>query len=44
MIHDTLIVGPERPDLLIIYTAMMGLPAFMEGDRRRNRRDKDDET
>lgn len=33
--HETLLTSQDRPDLLILYAAMMGLPAFLEGDRRR---------
>jgi hypothetical protein len=36
-IHETLLSGSDRPDLLILYAAMMGLPAFLESDRRRAR-------
>lgn len=37
LLHETLLQKGERPDLLVIFTAMMGLPAFLEGDRRRTR-------
>lgn len=29
-IHETLISGAERPTLLILFAAMMGLPAFLQ--------------
>lgn len=28
--------GPERPTLLLLYTGMLGLPAFLRADQRRN--------
>lgn len=42
LLHETLLQKGERPDLLVIYTAMMGLPAFLEGDRRRIKRGDDE--
>jgi hypothetical protein len=27
--------GPERPTLLLLYAAMVGLPAFLRADSRR---------
>jgi hypothetical protein len=41
VIHETFMTGTDRPDLLILYAAMMGLPAFLEGDRRRRSKDSD---
>lgn len=28
--------GPERPTLLLLYTGMLGLPAFLRADQRRS--------
>lgn len=37
VIHETVLRnGPERPTLLILFAAMLGLPAFLAGDRDRN--------
>lgn len=37
VVHETVLRnGPERPTLLILFAAMMGLPAFLAGDRDRN--------
>jgi hypothetical protein len=30
--HETLAAAPERPTLLILFAAMMGLPAFLRQD------------
>jgi hypothetical protein len=30
VIHETLIAAAERPTLLILFAAMMGLPAFLQ--------------
>lgn len=30
--HETLLTHAERPTLLILFAAMMGLPAFLRGD------------
>lgn len=29
VLHETLSTQPERPTLLILFAAMMGLPAFL---------------
>lgn len=34
--HETLAHNLERPALLILFAAMMGLPAFLRSDERRN--------
>lgn len=37
VVHETAIrQGPERPTLLLLFAAMMGLPVFLAGDRDRN--------
>lgn len=37
VLHETVLRdGPERPTLLILFAAMLGLPAFLAGDRDRN--------
>lgn len=32
--HETVIATAERPTLLILFAAMMGLPAFLRQDER----------
>lgn len=32
VLHETLISATERPTLLILFAAMMGLPAFLRKD------------
>ena len=34
VLHETLFTQVERPSLLIVFAAMMGLPAFFAADRR----------
>ena len=34
--HETLITHVERPTLLLLFAAMMGLPAFLGRDEKRN--------
>jgi hypothetical protein len=43
--YETLVSRGERPTLLLLFAAMMGLPAFLfEDDRRRERGgDRDEE-
>ena len=37
VIHETALRdGSDRPTLLLLFAAMMGLPAFLAGDRDRN--------
>jgi hypothetical protein len=31
VVHETLLARSERPTLLILFAAMMGLPAFLQG-------------
>jgi len=31
--HETLLATAERPTLLILFAAMMGLPAFLKGEQ-----------
>lgn len=33
--HETVLASGERPTLLIMFGAMMGLPAFLQRDERR---------
>lgn len=35
VMHETLVSRVERPSLLLIFAAMMGLPAFLNGRGRR---------
>lgn len=32
--HEALFTTTDRPELLILYAAMMGLPAFLNADKR----------
>jgi hypothetical protein len=34
--HETVISTAERPTLLLLFAAMMGLPAFFRADGKRN--------
>ncbi len=34
--HETLIASAERPTLLILFAAMLGLPAFLKADKNGN--------
>lgn len=31
--HETLVATKERPTLLILFAAMLGLPAFLKSDK-----------
>lgn len=35
--HETVLTGTERPTLLILFAAMMGLPAFLRQDEKSSR-------
>ena len=35
VVHETVFTSLERPALLILFAAMMGLPAFLRSDERR---------
>jgi hypothetical protein len=37
--HETAIAKTERPSLLLLFAAMVGLPAFLRSDE--HRKDKD---
>ena len=39
--HEALLMSP-RTDLLLVFTAMMGLPAFMGFDRSRHKDDDEE--
>ncbi len=34
--HETLTVSTERPQLLLLFAAMVGLPAFLTHDEKKN--------
>lgn len=34
VIHETVVVRAERPTLLLLFAAMLGLPAFIRADGR----------
>ncbi len=37
IVNEALIrVGPERPTLLLLFAAMIGLPAFLRTDEKKN--------
>lgn len=36
IIHEAVLrTGPERPTLLLLYAGMLGLPAFLRADEKR---------
>lgn len=35
--HETIVSKVDRPELLIVFAAMMGLPAFFKADEGRSR-------
>lgn len=35
VLHETVVSTAERPTLLILFAAMMGLPAFLQADQNR---------
>ena len=37
ILHETLIGNLDRPSLLVLFAAMIGLPAFTESDRKRRK-------
>lgn len=39
--YETLFMNAERPTLLILFGAMVGLPAFLKSDERRRDSDKE---
>lgn len=43
VINESGRAGSERPTLLILYAAMMGLPAFLQTDVRRRERKETEE-
>jgi hypothetical protein len=42
VIHETLLTNGERVNLLIVFAAMMGLPAFLRSDEARQKKDGED--
>lgn len=36
IVYEGVVRGTERPTLLILYAAMVGLPAFVNADQKRN--------
>ena len=43
IIYETLIhSGEPREPLLIVFAAMIGLPAFLRADEKKSRKDRDD--
>lgn len=43
IIYETLAQGGERPTLLILFGAMVGLPAFLRGDEKKIHPKDDDD-
>jgi hypothetical protein len=41
--HETIIATGERPTLLILFAAMMGLPAFLKTDGKAAKDDEEEE-
>lgn len=39
IIYETLVTGADRPQLLLLFAAMVGLPAFLRGDEQMSRKD-----
>lgn len=39
IVHEAVRDGAERPTLLILYAAMIGLPAFLRADEKRTQRE-----
>ena len=35
VLHETIFTSLERPHLLVLFAAMMGLPAFLRADERK---------
>lgn len=42
VVHETVGSAPERPTLLLLYAAMMGLPALFRSELSDRDRDRDD--
>ena len=36
VLHETVVADAERPALLVLFAAMLGLPAFFRTDRKLN--------
>jgi hypothetical protein len=36
VIHETAVSATERPTLLLLFAAMMGLPAFLRADAKKS--------
>lgn len=36
VVHETLVATQERPTLLILFAAMLGLPAFLQGQQSKD--------
>lgn len=41
--HETVIAAAERPTLLLLFAAMMGLPAFLRTDEKLGAKTEDKE-
>ena len=39
VVHEVLVTSGERPSLLVLFAAMMGLPAFLNGRKNGNGKD-----
>jgi len=41
VLHETLVTPGERPSLLVLFAAMMGLPAFLRADEKREEKERE---
>lgn len=41
--HQTLIAKAEKPTLLLLFGAMIGLPAFLRGDEAKKTSEREDD-
>ena len=42
IVHETLFQQTDRPELLVVFSAMVGLPTFLRADSGRRRRNGHD--
>jgi len=38
IVHETLVSKIERPSLLVLFSVMVGLPAFLKADEKERKR------
>jgi len=39
VVHETLFTSSDRPQLLLLFAAMIGLPAFLRADESRKKKE-----